>query len=508
MMASGNAYEQLISKHREMNTLQTISWGLNWDQDVMMPPKGLKSRARELEYLAGLIHDMVIDEEIGELLDACESDESVIGDRLSVSAVNVREIRRGYDMAVKLPSQLVKDLTSASSLARAAWADAKKNNDFKGFAPQLEKLVALLREKADCLGGGEDGGEKWDALAEEYEPGCKARDVEAVFKPLRERLVDLVGRLAESSYQPKDVVNHVEVDFDQQLSFAKVIAGKIGFDFEGGRLDTSSHPFCSGFGYGDCRMTTRIHKNKMPDALSSTMHESGHGMYTQGTLEEHAGTPMGSYVSLGIHESQSRLWENQVGRSEAFWKWCMPLMHEHFGEKFAGVHARDVYESLNIVERSLIRTQADEVTYNLHIMIRFELELALVRGDLNVADLPGAWNEKYKDYLGIDVPDDGVGCLQDIHWSLGAIGYFPTYTLGNLYSAQFYEKANQELGDLHAMFEQGDFTTLLGWLRKNIHEHGMRYRAGELCEVVTGEKLKADALLRHLEGKYGEVYKL
>ncbi|QDU34189.1 Thermostable carboxypeptidase 1 [Poriferisphaera corsica] len=509
-MTGEKAYEQLCKKYGEITTLRNVSWGLHWDQDVMMPTMGLKNRARQLEMLSGLEHEMLVVDEIGDLLSICEDEwgEQIGSLGGEAKVVNVREIRREYDLARKLPGDLVKAQTSASSLARGAWGEAKKDRDFKGFSGHLEKLLGILREKADCLSEGKVVAEKWDALADLYEPGCQAREVEAVFRPLRERLVDLVGRIAEKGYEPKDVVNGVEVGFDAQMSFVRKIAEKIGFDFEGGRLDTSAHPFCSGYGYGDVRMTTHVTGDRLGGTLSSVMHESGHGMYTQGALEKHAGMPMGNYVSLGIHESQSRMWENQVGRSETFWKWCAGEMRHEFGELYEGLNARQAYEGMNGVKRSLIRTRADEVTYNLHVMVRFELEVAMMRGDLEVADLPGAWDEKYKDYLGLDVPDVGVGCLQDIHWSLGAIGYFPTYTLGNLYSAQFYEAAKRALGDIEGGFEQGEFVGLLGWLQTNIHEQGMRYRAGDLCEEVTGEKLGADALMRHLEAKFGDIYGL
>ena len=457
--------------------------------------------------IAGMLHEMLVDEKVGEWLSVCEGDGEVMSDE--VKAVNIREVRRSYGMAKRLPSDLVRELTSVTSMARGAWAEAKEKKDYSLFSADLERVVTLLRKKAMCLAEGSKGdGELWDALADEYEPGCKAKEVEQVFTDLKKRLVPLVEKICEAKHQVNDRVNEVMVDQDNQMRFVRMVADRIGFDFEAGRLDLSSHPFCSGMGYGDTRMTTKLRDDMVGDALSSTMHEAGHGMYEQGLLEEHFGLPMGMYVSLGIHECQSRLWENQVGRSEGFWKWCTQHLKEYCGKGMKKVDERTAYESMNVVRRSLIRTEADEATYNLHIMIRFELELALIRGDLNVADLPCAWNEKYRDYLGVQVSDDGVGCLQDIHWSLGAIGYFPTYTLGNMYSAQFFEAAKRELGDLETMFAKGEFGVLLNWLREKIHRHGKRYRAGELCEVVTGEKLGADALMRHLEGKFSDVYQL
>ena len=502
---TGAAYDELIHAVKEANLLSSSAALLGWDQETLMPAGGLAHRSRQLAQIARMVHGMKTSARLGELLQQCENDKRLVGEATSVAAVNVREIRREYDRNTKLPASLVEELTRISSVARAEWATARKESDFKKFQPWLEKIVELLRQKAACYGWPK-GGEAWDALADGYEPGCTARQVEELFKPLRVRLVKLVSDLMASTRGPVNAFNEIKLPIADQEKFVKFVAEKIGFDFNRGRLDISTHPFCSGTHCNDIRMTTRFHENNVNDALGSTMHECGHGIYEQGLLEEHIGTPMGDAVSLGIHESQSRLWENQVGRSQAFWKWLFPKLREHFGSAVSGLSLEQVYGGANIVKPDLIRVEADEATYNLHIMVRFEIERRLIGGDLAVADLPGVWNARYKEYLGIDVPDDRRGCLQDIHWSLASMGYFPTYTLGNLYAAQFFEKAIVDIPDLYAQFEQGEFSAMKNWLTKNIHSQGMRYHAADLCQVVTGKAPSADALMRHLEGKLRPLY--
>ena len=387
------------------------------------------------------------------------------------------------------------------------WGEARKACDFARFRPWLEKIVDLNKRKAECFGWPADG-EPWDALVEDYEPGCTAASVEEVFAPLRPRLQALISDLMASPTKPPNAFNELQLSIDRQEKFVRIVSEQIGFDYSCGRLDRSTHPFCSGTHCHDVRMTTRFHDCNVNDALGSTMHESGHGIYEQGLPGEHTGTPMGIAVSHGIHESQSRMWENQVGRSRPFWVWCQPKLKDFFGWAINALALDDVYGAANIVRPDFIRVEADEATYNMHIMVRFEIERALMGGDLAVADIPGAWNEKYREYLGLEVPDDRRGCLQDIHWSMGSIGYFPTYTLGNLYAAQFFEQALEDLPDLYDQFERGEFGGLRGWLNEKIHAHGQRYRAADLCEHVTGKPLSADPLMRHLEGKLRPLYGL
>lgn len=501
------AYDDLIAHMRDADLLRGTSSILSWDQEVNMPSGGLEYRSRQLSQLAQMHHEAVTDPRIDEWLHACENDSSLMEDPASVAAVNVRELRRDYDRRTKLPAELVAEEAKLSSLGHHVWAEARKKSDFDHFRPVLEQFVELLRRKAECFGWAE-GGEPWDALAEDYETGCTAAGVEEVFTPLRDRLKSLLDELMGSSTRPSNRFNEIAIPIPMQRAFVESIATKIGFDFGRGTLDTSTHPFCGGSHQGDVRMTTRFHESNVNDALGSTMHESGHGIYEQGLLATHIGTPMGESISLGIHESQSRMWENQVGRSLEFWKWCHPTLGAALGDEVGALSLEEVYGGVNIVKPDFIRVEADEATYNFHVMIRFEIERLVLRGDLAVKDIPGVWNAKYKEYLNLDVPNDAKGCLQDVHWSMGAMGYFPTYTLGNLYCAQFFEAALEAMPDLMDQFAQGSFEGLRTWLNDNIHAHGRRYKPGELCEVVTGKPLSADPLLRHLEGKLRPLYGL
>ncbi|MCA9284018.1 MAG: carboxypeptidase M32 [Phycisphaerales bacterium] len=498
-------YDQLIGLVRDANLLGSTSALLGWDQETMMPPGGLAHRARQQAQLARLSHEALVDPRVGDLLAECETDRALTADPLSATAVNIREIRIDYDKATKLPTALVEELARVSSVAQHEWALARKASDFTRFRPHLERIVELVRRKAECFGWPE-GGEAWDALADLYEPGCTAAEVQRVFKPLRERVVKLLDRVLGSKTGPSNAFNELPLPIDAQERFARSVVERLGFDFDRGRLDRSTHPFCGGSHCNDVRMTSRYTETCLNDGLGSAMHECGHGMYEQGLLEEHIGTPMGQAVSLGIHESQSRLWENQVGRSRSFWTWAHGQLPASFGDAARRFSLDELYGAANIVEPGFIRVDADEGTYNLHIMVRFEIERAIVAGDLAVKDIPGVWNKLYKDYLGLDVPDDRRGCLQDIHWSFGAMGYFPTYTLGTLYAAQFFEKAVAEMPGLPNEFAAGEFGQLKKWLNRNIHAHGKRYRPGELCTVVTGKPLSADPLMRHLEGKLLPLY--
>ncbi len=475
-----------------------------------MPPGGLDQRGEQLAALAQLTHERATDPRVADWLATCEQSPTLAADPTSDTAVNLRWWRHQHDRATKLPAALVVEMSRATSAGKAAWAAAREASDFGQFAPSLKRIVDLCREEADAYGVPE-GGERWDALAEGYEPGMTAAGVAAVFAPLRPRLANLIARLADAPTPPSDAFTRLKLPRNQQEAFVREVARAIGFDFERGRLDVSTHPFCSGTHPGDVRLTTRFADDNVNDALGSTMHECGHGMYEQGLPTEHANTPRGAAVGLSIHESQSRLWENQVGRSAAFWRWAHPQLQTFFGDQTEGLDHAAVVGAANRVAPGCIRVEADEATYNLHIMIRFTLERALLNADLSVTDLPGAWNAAYQRDLGVKVPDDARGCLQDIHWSMGALGYFPTYTLGNLYSAQFFEAARAALGGaemLDAQFAAGEFAPLLGWLREHIHAPGRSLTSDALCERVTGQPLSPEPLIRHLEEKLLPLYGL
>jgi carboxypeptidase Taq len=380
------------------------------------------------------------------------------------------------------------------------------------FAPWLEKMYALTRQKAECYGVPE-GGELYDALLNEYEPGMTARETDKIFTPLRARLTDLIQKVAASKTKVSTKCLEVKCDPADQHKLGQHVIEAMGFDLNAGRLDVTTHPFCSGFAPGDTRLTTRYRDEKFTDALYGTMHEAGHGLYEQGLPKmPHGkkpglfGQPLGDSISLGIHESQSRMWENFVGRSKSFWKWAHPLIVKRLSRKFEKWGAKDFYAATNTVKPSFIRVEADEGTYNMHIMVRFEIERALLAGDMKIKDVPAEWNRRYQEYLGIEVPDDRRGCLQDVHWSFGLIGYFPTYTLGNLYAAQFWETIEEQIPDLHKQIAKGKFLELKDWLNQHIHRHGRRYLAADLCKRVTGKELSADPLLRHLTSKAEAVY--
>ncbi|MSR43786.1 MAG: carboxypeptidase M32 [Phycisphaerales bacterium] len=500
------AYSALIQRAREAQLLGSTGHILSWDQETMMPPGGIDHRSQQMGLLARLHHQMLTDPAIAEAIAECESDRGFCeGD--SIESANVRELRKDFDRATKLPPRLVSELAEVSGKGQHEWAGARSANDFARFRPWLERLVHLNREKAACLGVPQ-GGEPWDALAETFEPGCTAATVVKVFTPLRERLRVLIGELMSSSHKPSNRFNETKLPVDAQAQFVRMVVESIGFDFERGRLDTSTHPFCGGSHCDDVRMTTRYTESCLNDALGSSMHEAGHGMYEQGLLRSAIGTPVGEAVSLGIHESQSRLWENQVGRSNTFWKWCGPQLQRHFGACAAGFTHDEFYGAANVVEPGFIRVDADEATYNMHVMVRFELERLLMSGALDPKDLPGEWNRRYKEYLGVNVPDDRRGCLQDVHWSMGAFGYFPTYTLGTLYSAQFFDSATRAIGGLEAGFALGEFAPLRAWLNSQIHAHGRRYSPSALCLRVTGSELSSEPYLKYLEGKLRPLYSL
>lgn len=501
-MTAADAYADLVRRAKELGVLNSCAAVLGWDQQTYMPAKGAALRGDQMAFLAGLAHGKATDPKVGELLAAVEGSE-LVRDPESDSAANVRELRRGYDRATKLPAALVEELARVTTAAQQAWQEAKAKSDFPLFRPHLEKVVALKREEAKAVGYTDH---PYNALLDEYEPGATVAEVREVFAGLTRELVPLIKAIGESGKKPDRSVLEREYPVERQKVFAEAAAVAFGFDFAAGRLDTTAHPFCSGFGPGDCRITTRYNPRFFSEAFFGVLHETGHALYEQNLPAEHFGTPVGGACSLGIHESQSRLWENQVGRGRAFWDHFFPRLQQTFPAALAGVEFDRFYFAVNEVKPSLIRVEADEATYNLHVALRFELELGLVGGDLAVADLPGAWNEKVRAYLGVAVPDDARGCLQDIHWSFGGIGYFPTYTLGNLYAAQLMAAARRELSGLDDDFRRGAFGRLKSWLGEKIHRHGGRFRAGELCRRATGEALSPRYFASYLNEKFGPLY--
>ncbi len=496
------AYARLCAHWKNASLLGSTASVLGWDQEVLMPQKGVTHRADQLALLAGEVHTRMTDPRVGEWLAACEADAALRED--ATAAVNVREIRRSFDRATKLPASLVAEFSQATSLGKAAWGQAKAKKDFSLFAPHLAKIVALSRQQAACLGWAKDG-EAWDALADTYEPGMTARQVAGVLDPLRVQLVPLIQKVAGAK-RPTDRFLKARFDRGAQMAANREVIAALGFDFGGGRLDLSGHPFCSGAGAGDVRLTTRLTDDNYPDALGSTIHEAGHGLYEQGLPAGQWGLPAGEAAGLVVHESQSRLWENQVARSASFARWCWPILARHFGDALKPYAPGDLFAGNNLWEPSLIRVESDEATYHLHILARFRLERAMLSGDLAVADLPQAWNAQYQEVLGLTPPDDAQGCMQDIHWAMGALGYFPTYTLGTMLSAQLWEAMAADLGPLDARVEAGDFKPMLAWLREHIHRHGQAGYGEATAKRVTGQPLSAEPLMRHLRARAAEVY--
>ncbi len=499
-----DAYEKLILHWKETATLESCAAVLGWDRETYMPKAAAAHRAEQLRSLSGIAHDRNIDPRVGDWLGECESSE-LVGDVISVEAVNIREIRRSYDKKINLPRSFVEELTRATSLAHQAWAEAREASKFSIFQPCLESIVRLKREYIG-LQGGDDA--PYDTLLDDFEPNASVAEIDEVFTDLSNELLPLIKEVRESSKQPTTSVLAGRFARDGQRSFGEAVAGAIGFDFDKGRLDTVLHPFCTGLGPADTRITTRWDEGNFASAFFGIIHEAGHGLYQQGLASEHWGTPMGDAVSLGIHESQSRLWENIICRGRPFWEYFYPKLQSSFPEQLGAVTQNRFLQAINHVELSLIRVEADEATYNLHIIIRFEIEQRLVTGALSVADIPEYWNQKYEERLGVQVPNDASGCLQDVHWAMGGIGYFPTYTLGNLYAAQFYDQAKKDLPDLEDQLAQGEYRQLLNWFRTKIHQEGMRFSARALVERITGKPLSHKFLVEYLRDKYTELYAL
>jgi carboxypeptidase Taq len=504
-MLHAESYEKLVSTLKEIGVLESIGHLLGWDEQAKLPPRGTEHRASMLSLVARMQHEQFTSPKVDDLLREVEGSD-LAKDPESDPAANVRELRREYDRARKLPASLVEEMAETAVLSQHAWTEARAKSQFNIFEPWLGKTLNLKRREAECIGYGETGN-PYDALLDHYEPRETSANIQKVFDSFRPQLVDLIGRIAASANQAPVEILERHFPATAQEKLAREAASALGFDFQAGRLDTSVHPFCSGIGPGDTRMTTRYNEGHFSDAFFGVLHETGHCLYEQGLPKaQNVGLPLGRAISLGIHESQSRMWENLVGRSRAFWKWYYPKTKAALPDALKDVSEEQFYFAVNDIRATLIRVEADEATYNLHIMLRFEIEQAMLRDEIKTRDIPAAWNERMKKYLGITPPDDKRGCLQDIHWSGGAIGYFATYSLGNLYAAQFFEKARADLGDLDAMFAKGEFAPLLDWLRKNIHRHGRRYTAAQLVKKVTGKELSPDALMRHLSKKAQELY--
>jgi carboxypeptidase Taq len=483
----------LKERMADVNALSSAIAIMDWDQQTYMPRGGAEARANHLEALSRMRHEAFTADETQSALDnskpESEDDEALI-----------RVLKRELALATKLPTELVAKKTKLSAIAHEEWAQARRTNKFELFAPTLEKMFDICREEAECLGYTDH---IYDALTDQYEEGASAADWRAMFEAIKGPQVELVKAI-QAQGPVDDAILFGDWDRSKQSDFTEKIVKAIGFDFSRGRQDTALHPFCTGWSVNDIRLTTR-YLPYIGSAIFGSLHEAGHGMYEQGSPQAWDLTALAGGVSLGLHESQSRTWENIVGRSKAFWSKYLPDLQSSFPE-LAGLSLDEFYKLINKVKPSLIRVEADELTYNLHVMVRFEIECDVLTGALAVKDMPEAWNAKYEEYLGVRPPTDSEGCLQDVHWSMGSIGYFPTYSMGNILSYQIWNALSKDVQNPFEKIAEGNFEPILHWLQTNMYSKGKKHSPKELIQQMTGEPMNPKYYLDGLEAKYREIY--
>ncbi|WP_409299759.1 carboxypeptidase M32 [Peribacillus sp. SCS-155] len=496
-----SSFKELDERISHLNDILSL---ISWDQKTMAPKKGRQLFSGAIGTLSTEIFKLITSKEMNHLLSVLTSAEAQ--DHLDAATkAAVRERAAENRKLTSIPEAEYKNFVILTANANSVWEEAKEKGQFSIYEETLEKIVSTVQKFAEYYGY---QGHPYDALLEEYEPGLTVEILDPLFADLREKSIQLLNRIKTASDVPESNFLNKEFSIDKQKAFNRYILPKIGFDMEAGRLDETVHPFAQQVNTGDVRITTRYNKDNLRSAIFGTIHEAGHGMYEQGVDPDYEGTAIRGGTSFGIHESQSRFYENFVGRSVDFWKYFFHDLKEHFPEELSDVSLEQFYRGVNTVEPSFIRVEADELTYNLHIMLRYEIEKGLIEGSIAVKDLPEVWNSKMKEYLGITPPNDSLGVLQDIHWSFGGFGYFPSYSLGNLYAAQIYYTMKKEIADFDSVIKQGEFRVIREWLRKRIHQHGKLYKPNELIKKVTGEALNANYLVRYLEEKYTKVYNL
>ncbi|NUB46568.1 carboxypeptidase M32 [Fertoebacter nigrum] len=493
-MTNNTAYAELMEFQRQTEALAQVAGRLGWDQETVMPRGAAQQRSEEMGALEGVLHARRTDPRLADWLAAAEPADDK-------AAAQLRHIRRNHARTTKIPGALAQELARVTSIAQGIWAEARANDDVAAFLPTLAQVIALRRQEAECLA---EGGDLYDALIDDYEPGATAESLGAMFDRMRPRLVALRSAVLGAEYQPKPLEGHFGQD--AQMRMARDLATAFGYDWQRGRLDLAVHPFSSGSG-SDARITTRVVETDPFNCFYSTIHEVGHACYELGIDPDYALTPLGQGVSMGVHESQSRIYENQLGRSRAFTGWMYGQMRERFGD-FGIAGAEAFYGTVNRVQSGFIRTEADEVHYNLHVMMRFDLERALIRGDLVVEDLEAAWNDRFKADFGIAVPRPALGMLQDVHWSVGLFGYFPTYSLGNVYAGCLHRALRAAVPDLDAALAAGDTSAATGWLRENVQRHGGLYTPREVITRACGAEPGEGPLLDYLEAKFRGIYRL
>ncbi|WP_102399582.1 carboxypeptidase M32 [Haloimpatiens massiliensis] len=471
---------------------------LYWDMRVYAPKKGVTYRSEVLGYLSGELYKLTTSNEMKAFLDYF----SKFDDLDTVTKAMVEDAKKQYDQTKKIPEDKYKEYTILTSNAESAWQEAKEKNDFSIFQPYLEKIVEFKKEFIEYWGYKDN---KYDTLLDFFEPGITVEKLDEVFKELRDAIIALLNKINNSSVKVDKNILTKEIDIARQDKFSKEVLEKLEYDFEAGRVDETEHPFTIEFGNKDVRITTHYFKNNFISGLLSNIHEGGHAIYEQDVPDSLRATGLASGASMGIHESQSRFYENILARGKEFWKYFYPILQERFPE-YKEVPFVEFFKAINLVEPSLIRTEADELTYSIHVIIRYEIEKMLINGKIQVKDLPRVWNEKYKEYLGVEPSTDSEGVLQDVHWAGGDFGYFPSYALGNLYGAQFLNKMRDDIKDLDEQIEKGNFGVIHSWLKENVHKHGAVYKPSELIKMVTGEELKAKYFIEYLNKKYAEVY--
>ena len=487
----------------ELADLSYAASVLGWDQQVNMPTLGAEARGNQLATLQRIIHVKLTSHEVGDLLE----DLAVFSKDLDPDSVVARLIkvsRREYEQAIKVPPEFTAEFVKVTSAAFNAWQEARHDDDFQHFQPYLEKIVEMSQQYAEYFSPYDH---VYDPLLDRFEPGMKTIEVKKIFDDLRPQQVELIQAISKAP-QVDDSFLHQHFGEQKQWDFGKEVITQYGYDWKRGRLDKAPHPFTTNFGVNDVRITTRIDQGFLNSALFGTLHECGHALYELGIPKDFERNALGGGASLALHESQSRMYENLVGRSLPFWQYFYPRLQEIYPEQLSDVKLQSFYEGINKVAPSLIRVEADEATYNLHIMVRFEIEIALMDNSIAVEDLPEVWNSKMEEYLGVTPPNDALGVLQDIHWAGGTIGYFPTYALGNLVSVQLWEKINEDLPDLGNEFRKGKFDDLREWLVENIHRHGKKFEPQELIKKVTGSQITSAPYIRYLQRKYGEIYNI
>jgi carboxypeptidase Taq len=490
-----NSYVELLQKAADFNYASAV---LGWDMETYMPLKGVTARSRQLATLASQAHELVTSETYANLLAALKGK----SDLSETEQWNVIRSTEDYEKNKKLSAAFVEELSKQTSECFTAWTDARKKNDFNVFAGPLDRMIVLKKQQAELYGY---EAHPYDALLDEYEKGATVAMLEPIFKGIREDMPPILEKI-KNARQVNDDFMYRNFPKQQQWDFSMAVLVQMHYDFAAGRQDYSEHPFTTSFSSSDVRITTRVSENNYASLLWSTIHEGGHALYEQGLPDDQYGLPLGSPTSLSIHESQSRFWENCVGRGMDFWRYFYPRLQQYFPSQLSDITVEEFFKAVNKVEPSLIRTEADEVTYHFHVMIRYEIEKALMEGLIKTKDLPATWNELYYKYLGIKPADDKTGVLQDVHWSHGSFGYFPTYTLGSFYAAQFFNKANEHIKDLGKQIARGELKEMLDWLRKKVHIHGRRFTSEELCEKITGQKLDPSFFTRYIKEKYALVY--